>query len=390
MDNPSNSKPGIGLVNRSTENRVFAGVAGGLGARTGIEPDLVRAAFVVLTFAGGVGAVLYALAWLLSRHSEVDGASPMEARQQIAMAVMFVGAMLLLRSVGLWFGDRVVFPVALFAFGIAAITARRFGEDHDWLARITIDSGSASRNRMAIGAIFIVGGVTVLLGSIDVIEQAGLLALAVAVTAAGLFLILGPWIFRLADDLGTERRERIRSDERAEMAAHLHDSVLQTLSLIQRTDDPRRMSTLARSQERELRSWLYGTGGAPGKLRAAIREHASKTEHEYDVPIEVVAVGADAGLTERIQALAQAAGEAITNAAKHSGSEKVSVFVERHGDQIEVFVADQGKGFDPDQIPEDRQGITSSIVGRMKRSGGGAEVTSAPGEGTEVRIWVKP
>ena len=390
MDNPSNSKPGIGLVNRSTENRVFAGVAGGLGARTGIEPDLVRAAFVVLTFAGGVGAVLYALAWLLSRHSEVDGASPMEARQQIAMAVMFVGAMLLLRSVGLWFGDRVVFPVALFAFGIAAITARRFGEDHDWLARITIDSGSASRNRMAIGAIFIVGGVTVLLGSIDVIEQAGLLALAVAVTAAGLFLILGPWIFRLADDLGTERRERIRSDERAEMAAHLHDSVLQTLSLIQRTDDPRRMSTLARSQERELRSWLYGTGGAPGKLRAAIREHASKAEHEYDVPIEVVAVGADAGLTERIQALAQAAGEAITNAAKHSGSEKVSVFVERHGDQIEVFVADQGKGFDPDQIPEDRQGITSSIVGRMKRSGGGAEVTSAPGEGTEVRIWVKP
>ena len=206
MDNSSNSNRGLTLVPRSADNRVFAGVAGGLGARTGIEPDLVRAAFVVLTFAGGVGAVLYALAWLLSRHSEVDGASPMEARQQIAMAVMFVGAMLLLRSVGLWFGDRVVFPVALFAFGIAAITARRFGEDHDWLARITIDSGSASRNRMAIGAIFIVGGVTVLLGSIDVIEQAGLLALAVAVTAAGLFLILGPWIFRLADDLGTERR----------------------------------------------------------------------------------------------------------------------------------------------------------------------------------------
>ncbi len=390
MDKSSNSAGSLAPISRSPDNRVLGGVAGGLGARTGIEPDLIRAAFVVLTFAGGVGVVLYALAWVLSGESEPDEANPMESHQQIASAIMFAGTLLLLRSLGLWFGDRVVFPVALFAFGIAAITARRFGEDRDWLARITSESGAAARGRMAIGAVLIVGGATVLLSSIDAIEQAGFVALAVAVTAAGLFLILGPWIFRLADDLRTERRERIRSDERAEMAAHLHDSVLQTLSLIQRTDDPRRMSTLARGQERELRSWLYGTEGGPGKLHAAIREQASRIEQEYDVPIEVVVVGEDAAMTERTQALVHAAGEAIINAAKHAESDKISVFIERDADQIEVFITDQGAGFDPSSVGHDRHGIESSIVGRMRRSGGGAEITSEPGEGTEIRIWTRP
>ncbi len=390
MDNSSNSKRGLSLIPRSTDNRVLAGVAGGLGSRTGIEPDLIRAAFVVLTFAGGIGAVLYAIGWVLARDGTAEEAEPLEPRQQAAVGIMFAGSLLLLRSIGLWFGDTIVFPVALFAFGVAAIIARRFGEDRDWLARITSDSGADSKVRVVIGAVLVVGGATILLGSIDAIEQAGIVALAVAVTAAGLFLVLGPWVLRLVNDLSAERRERIRSDERAEVAAHLHDSVLQTLSLIQRTEDPRRMSTLARAQERELRSWLYDTGGTPGKLRATIRQHASRVEHEYNVPIEVVAVGADAAMTDRIQALAQAVGEAITNAAKHSGSEKVSVFLEGDGDQIEVFVADQGVGFDPERVPEDRQGITSSIIGRMKRSGGGAEIVSTEGEGTEVRIWVKP
>ena len=390
MDNSSNSNSGLKLIPRSTDNRVLAGVAGGLGARTGIEPDFIRAAFVVLTFAGGIGAILYAIGWVLARDGVSEEAEPLEPRQQVAVGIMLAGTLLLLRSIGLWFGDTVVFPVALFAFGVAAITARRFGEDRDWLARITSDSSANSQVRVVIGAVLVVGGATILLGSIDAIEQAGIVALAVAVTAAGLFLVLGPWVLRLVNDLSAERRERIRSDERAEMAAHLHDSVLQTLSLIQRTEDPRRMSTLARAQERELRSWLYDTGGTPGKLRAAIREHASRAEHEYNVPIEVVAVGEDAAMTDRTHALAQAVGEAITNAAKHSGSEKVSVFLEGDGDRIEVFVADQGVGFDPERVPEGRQGIASSIIGRMKRSGGGAEITSSAGEGTEVRIWVKP
>jgi signal transduction histidine kinase len=379
----------LSFIPRSTHNRVLAGVAGGIGARTGIEPDLIRAGFVVMTFAGGIGAVIYAIAWVFARDGDAAG-ERLEGRQQIAVGIMFAGVLLVLRSTGLWFGDRIVLPVALFAFGVAAITARRFGEDRDWLARITSGSGTAGQIRVVIGAVLVVGGATILLGSIDAIEQAGIVALAVAVTAAGLFLVLGPWIFRLVNDLGSERRQRIRGDERAEVAAHLHDSVLQTLSLIQRTDDPKRMSTLARAQERELRSWLYGTGGAPGKLHAVIRDHASKIEQEYNVVIEVVAVGEDAEMTEPTQALAQASREAITNAAKHSGAEQVSVFVERNGERIEVFVADQGRGFDPTAISRDRHGIESSIIGRMNRGGGGAEVTSAPGEGTEVRLWATP
>ena len=389
MANSSHTNP-LSLIPRSTDNRVLAGVAGGIGARTGIEPDLIRAGFVVLTFAGGIGAVIYAIAWVFARDGEGTDGEPLEIRQQIAAGVFFTGVLLLLRSIGLWFGDSIVLPVALFAFGVAAITARRFGEDREWLARITSGSGTNGQVRVVIGAVLVVGGATILLGSIDAIEQAGIVALAVALTAAGLFLVLGPWIFRLVNDLGSERRQRIRSDERAEVAAHLHDSVLQTLSLIQRTDDPKRMSTLARAQERELRSWLYGTGGVPGKLHAVIRDHASRIEHEYNVAVEVVAVGEDAEMTEPTVALAQATREAITNAAKHSGAEHVSVFVDRNGNEIEVFVADQGSGFEPTEVSTDRHGIESSIIGRMKRGGGGAEVTSAPGQGTEVRLWVTP
>ena len=271
---------------------------------------------------------------------------------------------------------------------MAAITARRFGEDRDWLARVTSDSGRNTELRIAAGAVLLVGGVTILLSSIDAVEQAGIVALAVAVTALGLFLVLGPWLFRLVNDLGRERNERIRADERADMAAHLHDSVLQTLSLIQRTDDPRRMSTLARAQERELRAWLYATEGEAGMLHAAIREQAARIEQEYDLPVEVVAVGTDAEITDRTNALAQAAGEAITNAAKHSAADKVSVFIEREAERIDVFVADQGSGFDPEDIPADRHGISASIVERMERHGGGATITTRPGKGTEVNLWV--
>lgn len=395
MDNPpisSTAAPnGTHRLTRSTQNRVVSGVAGGIGARLGIEPDLVRAAFVVLTFAGGVGAVVYGLAWLTSRPDSAP--SPVETiapHRQVALGLVFAGSLLVLRSLGLWFGDRVVVPVALVAFGLAAVAARRFGNDRDWLTRISSDDGPEARLRVIVGAVLLVGGVTVLLGSIDAIERAGPVVLAMAITAIGLFLVIGPWLFRLAADLSRERRERIRSDERAEVAAHLHDSVLQTLSLIQRTDDPRRMATLARAQERELRDWLYGTGSTPGRLHAAIRETAERVEQEYDVPVDVVVVGDDADLTERTSALAHAAGEAITNAAKHSGADKVSVFVEHDGDRIEVFVTDQGRGFERAAVTADRRGITESMEGRMLRAGGGAEITTGRGDGTEVRLWLSP
>jgi signal transduction histidine kinase/phage shock protein PspC (stress-responsive transcriptional regulator) len=391
MNNSSGPSTPLPRPTRSSDNRVLSGVCGGLGARYGIDPDLVRAGFVVLTFAGGVGAVVYGAAWIAAREDHaVEPVDPLPVHRQVAVALMFLGTLLVLRSLGLWFGDRVVVPVALVAFGLAAVAARQFGEDRDWLSRISSDRGPDARVRVIVGAVLLVGGATVLLGSIDAIEQAGLVALAMAVTAIGLFLVLGPWLFRLASDLSRERRERIRADERAEVAAHLHDSVLQTLSLIQRTDDPRRAATLARAQERELRDWLYGTGSTPGKLHASIRETAERVEQEYDVPVDVVAVGDDAGMNDRTRALSQAVGEAITNAAKHSGTRLVSVFLERDGDRVDVFVTDQGSGFDAATVPSDRHGVVSSIVGRMQRVGGGAEVTSTVGEGTEVHLWVKP
>lgn len=395
MDNstttPTATAPGLPRLTRSQDNRVLSGVSGGLGTRLGIEPDLIRAAFVVLTFAGGVGAVAYGLAWIVSRDDQgAEDPASLPVHRQVAIGFMFAGTLLVLRSLGLWFGDRVVFPVALVAFGLAAVAARQFGGDRDWLARISSDRGPDSRVRVVIGAVLLVGGATVLLGSIDAIQQAGLVALAMAVTALGLFLVLGPWIFRLAADLSRERRQRIRADERSEMAAHLHDSVLQTLSLIQRTEDPRRMATLARAQERELRDWLYGTASVPGMLHSAIRDSAERIEQEYDVPVDVVVVGDDAAITDRTTSLSQATAEAITNAAKHSGTATISVYVETGSDQIEVFVTDRGSGFDRDSIPADRHGIESSIVGRMKRAGGGAEISSVVDEGTEVRLWIRP
>lgn len=171
------------------------------------------------------------------------------------------------------------------------------------------------------------------------------------------------------------------------MAAHLHDSVLQTLALIQRTEDPKRMITLARAQERDLRAYLYGQqddGSAEG-LRQALEAVAAGVEAAHNVPIEVVVVG-DAPLNEQIAAVVAAAREAMNNAARHSGAAKVSVFAEVKPSAIEVFVTDQGRGFRREQIAEDRHGIADSIIARLKRHGGEAELSSEPGEGTEVRL----
>lgn len=171
------------------------------------------------------------------------------------------------------------------------------------------------------------------------------------------------------------------------MAAHLHDSVLQTLALIQRTDDPKRMVTLARAQERELRRWLYERAASPGsdRLSTALQAIADRVEADFDVPVETVMVG-DVALDSGIQAAVGAAGEALTNAAKHAGVDRISLYAEVTDNAVEVFITDQGNGFDPSHVGDDRRGITESIVARMERHGGSAAVTSEPGEGTEVHL----
>ncbi|MGI8574257.1 MAG: sensor histidine kinase, partial [Egibacteraceae bacterium] len=211
--------------------------------------------------------------------------------------------------------------------------------------------------------------------------------LAVLVVVVVLGMIFAPWVLRLVRSLTEERAERIRSQERAEMAAHLHDSVLQTLALIQRSDAPRDMATLARGQERELRAWLYGGARAdrPDSLQAGLEALAARIEERHLVAVELVTVG-DAVVDGRLQALLEAAGEALTNAARHAGVRHVSLYAEVEADVVNVFVSDQGRGFDPARVPSDRRGIVDSVRGRVHRHGGTVEVSSEPGEGTEVRL----
>jgi signal transduction histidine kinase/phage shock protein PspC (stress-responsive transcriptional regulator) len=387
-ETPGRSPTDALRVPRSATDRLATGVAAGIAHRLGIGPDWVRAGLVTLAFAGGIGIIAYGLAWLLSRPAE----GPAEPRtapapQRLGLGLMFLGTLFVLRSIGLWFGDNVVWPAGFVAFGIAAIWARRPAGQRDLISRLGDPDERPATTRFLAGVILIVGGTALFMGSIDVLERLGAVALATLITGAGLLLLFGPWIWRLAGDLTRERRERIRSEERAEMAAHLHDSVLQTLSLIQRSSEPKEMVVLARAQERELRSWLYGAGASGAdRLGAALEQVASRIEADHKIPIEVVTTGDDPEMTEALRSVVDAAREAMTNAAKHSGAEQISVYAETGEDGVEVWVSDQGSGFDPADLPPGRLGIKESIQARMRRAGGTAEITSTPGEGTEIHL----
>ena len=208
--------------------------------------------------------------------------------------------------------------------------------------------------------------------------------------AAAIVVLLGPWWLRIARDLLFERQARARAEERADMAARVHDSVLQTLALIQRSaEDPQTVVQLARAQERELRSWLF-EGRAPGdttvtSFAEGIREIQRDVEARHGVPVEVVTVG-DCPLDEHLSALLAAAREATVNAAKWSGASVISLFAEVEPDKVEVAVRDRGSGFDLYSVPADRKGVAESIRGRMLRHGGKAVVQSTLGEGTKVTL----
>ncbi|MFP4636771.1 MAG: sensor histidine kinase, partial [Nitriliruptoraceae bacterium] len=250
-------------------------------------------------------------------------------------------------------------------------------------------SAPVSPLRVLVGAVLIAGAIAGFVAANEALAAAQDLLIALVAALAGVALLFGPWLWRLLEQLGVERRARIRQEERAELAAHLHDSVLQTLALIQRSSDqPRRMVALARRQERELRSWLYGSSAATGPattLEQALREVAEDVEAVHGLTVELVAVG-DLELDERLRALANAIREACVNAAKHAGIDRVDVYVEVDRDEVLAYVRDRGVGFDPDTVPADRQGIAHSIVGRLERSGGTATIHSGDDSGTEVEL----
>lgn len=365
---------------------MLTGVAGGISERFNIRPIYVRAAFLTAFLAGGVGLIVYVLAALLVPEAEEPAeAAATTTRQKIGIGVMFVAGMFLLQALGLWFG-AVVWPIVLVLFGLAlAIDTSGFNYER------SLEGVVGSQRRpwwLVIGGLaMMVAGLAFVLTSLDALESVGALVAAIILTLFGFLIVGGPWLWSVAQDLGTERRARIRSEERAEMAAHLHDSVLQSLALIQRTEDPKKMVTLARAQERDLRAWLYDPGASDEEtLRGALGAAAARVEEAHDIPVTVVVIGEDDLSTTNQGALVGAATEAMMNAAFHSGAGKVSVFAEATDEGVEVFVTDQGRGFDPDIIDGSRKGIAESIHGRMLRSGGIAVIDSSVGVGTEVHL----
>lgn len=380
-----------GRITRPVDDRVIAGVGGGIGARLGIPAPYVRAALISLSLAGGVGLILYAAVWVGAPDDEQYGSMitaehPASPRQQFGLGLAFLAVLLILQSVGLWFGG-LVWPITLLVFGGALVWERSSVESRTRLTSLANAGKPRSRAQILIGAALMAAGVVVILTSLDTFQALGPVAIAVLLTAVGFMLVFGPWVLGLFDDLNKERHARIRSEERAELAAHLHDSVLQTLALIQRSDDSQHMTTLARAQERDLRTWLFAPerDHAGETVGEAVTAAAAKVEAAFDVPIDVVVVGDRQALGES-SALIAAAAEAMANAAQHSAARQVSVYVECTDEGVEAWITDQGTGFDIDAVDQDRKGITESIVARMRRSGGSAEIISNEGSGTEVHL----
>ena len=356
-------------VSRSNRGRVLAGVCAGLADRLGVDPTLVRLVFALLAFASGAGIVAYLGAWMLL---PAPGAPSTSGARRIGGVVLLIGAAVLALH-GLGLDNSFVFPLALVAAGAA-------------LALGAVSFGLRPRTARAVAAILVVAGIVVFLG--ENTRGSATALLAPGAVAIALLLVLGPWAYRLARERDAERAERIRTQEREELAARVHDSVLQTLALIQREpNDPRRVATLARRQERELRAWLYPSSepAGDGTLAGAVDAAAAEIEELHGVRVEVVRTG-DAPLDERTQALVLAAREAMANASKHSGVDEVSVFLDADTTHVALFVRDRGAGFDPDAVAADRRGIAESIRGRMERVGGTVRIVSAPGKGTEVEL----
>jgi signal transduction histidine kinase len=395
-------------LTRRSDHKIIAGVASGVGDRYGIEPNLVRLAFVVLAFAGGAGIALYAAGWLWLPAADApperdrrDGRT--DWVQVAALGAVTLGVLLLAQSTGAGVPSALVWPIVLGALG-AALLVGRSGRPIDELIGELVrrergDDPTRGKPpdrvaiaRVIVGGALVVGGVGAFLASQGAFRAVGQGLLATAVVLGGLGLIFGPWLWRLWTALVEERSERIRADERSEMAAHLHDSVLQTLALIQRrADDPRAVVGLARRQERELRAWLFGRASTRVDLDLgeALEAVAVGVEQQHGVPIETVHVGHNCALDDRLEALVLAAREAMTNAARHSSAPVIAVYQEIEPETVTVFVRDRGCGFAPDSIPTDRGGIAESITGRMQRNGGTATIRSRPGQGTEVRLSMR-
>jgi len=412
------SDASAGVLRRDREEGWVGGVAAGIARRFGVDPSLVRLAFVVAAAAGGVGVAAYLLGWLVipagdSRPARVrirTGRAAVEVA--LGTAFLLLAVLLAFRALGIWFSDAIVWPLVLIAGGGALIWRQSMGGAGATAATGATQAARAAHparaaqaptprdravtegrravvavSRTGLGIALVVAAGFVFLQATGALGAARDVLLGIVAVVVVLGVIFAPWVVRLVRSLTEERAERIRSQERAEVAAHLHDSVLQTLAMVQRSDDPAEVAALARRQERELRAWLAGrpAPGQGGQLASALEAAAAEVEEQHGVPVEVVVVG-DRALDQAHEAVVAAAREAMTNAAKFGERSPVDVYAESDGRRTQVFVRDRGPGFDPAAVPADRRGVTESIVGRMERHGGRARVTSALGSGTEVEL----
>ncbi|MFI8424942.1 PspC domain-containing protein [Streptomyces sp. NPDC085479] len=403
-------EPPVRRLYRSADGRWLGGVARGLAGHLGLPVAWVRAVFAVLVLTEGLGLLLYAVFWIVvplgvggrAEHRSVfeyaeDGRRRLrkpDRGQILALIALAIGAAIFIANLRID-GEtgRYVWPTLLIGVGVVLVWRQADNARAEtWKGRPVKHGRGFHLLRGLVGVALVGTGLAVFVVVRGSVAQIGTALTASVAVLTGIALLAGPWLIRMSQDLTAERTLRIRAQERAEVAAHVHDSVLHTLTLIQRNaDDAGEVRRLARAQERELRNWLYkpeGTGKdeEPETLAEAVKRAAAEVEDKHGVPLEVVVVG-DCPLDEKLTAQMQAAREAMVNAAKYGGEGgAVQVYAEVEGRTVFVSVRDRGPGFDLDEVPGDRMGVRESIIGRMQRNGGTARLRAVPGGGTEVEL----
>ncbi|AUH41064.1 ATP-binding protein [Streptomyces sp. CMB-StM0423] len=396
---------------RSADGRWLGGVARGLAGHLGLPVSWVRIVFLGLLMANGLGVLLYAVFWFVVPLGQggraekplvdvdADGRKRLrkpDKGQLLALLALLIGAGIFAGSLDLGRSNAFVWPLLLIGAGVALVWRQADNARRAKWAAVTRRTKFLPLARGAAGVLLVGAGVSAIFVMQGSTRHIGAVVQASLAVLVGVALLAGPWLVRMVQDLSEERLMRIRAQERAEVAAHVHDSVLHTLTLIQRNaDNAGEVRKLARAQERELRTWLYkpeGTGkdeeggAGPGTLAEGVRKTAAEVEDYHGVPVEVVCVG-DCPLDDKLSAQLQAAREAMVNAAKYGGEAgPVQVFAEVEGRQVFISVKDRGPGFDPDAVPADRMGVRESIIGRMERNGGTARLRTPAGGGTEVEL----
>ena len=414
MTSPPNSPlPILGVpqrpLRRSTSSPLIGGVCAGLATRLGVRELTVRVVTSLAALFFGVGLLIYVLAWLLVPRWGEDRSIAQRlvgARRETHLILFsLLPVLLVLLALGRFArrgGGVAVWPVLLAGVAMVAIwfgsSREEKGHLHEVLNAAPILGSSSAHGWRALAWRF-VPAVALLIIGLETLRRIGGIwggavpaVLGAGALAAGGAILLAPWWLDSVRDLSRERRERVRVEERAKLAAHVHDSVLQTLTLIEKAaHSPAEVTRLARAQERELRQWLFTPEGttrhdeADESFAEQLRRIESDIESDYGVIVELVVVG-DCPADSHVTALTGATREAAINAAKWAGVARVSIYGEVEPTAISVYVRDTGVGFDPEQVADDRHGIAQSIVARMAAHGGDASIHSVVGEGTEVHL----